>query len=120
MICLCSSSCDIRYSEGIQSLNWAKIMKTIIDDPEGFFESGGWTFLDPESDAEDEHDDEEDEEDEVYEVIELLFVDQIRCGVNISNRQVVFLVIYLNCNRTLLSDHSLTIQMILIIKIILN
>lgn len=41
-----------RYSEGVQSLNWAKIMKTITDDPEGFFESGGWTFLDPESDEE--------------------------------------------------------------------
>lgn len=46
------NSCDIRYSEGVQSLNWAKIMKTITDDPEGFFESGGWTFLDPESDEE--------------------------------------------------------------------
>ena len=45
------SSCDIRYSEGIQSLNWTKIMKTIVDDPEGFFDNGGWTFLDPESDV---------------------------------------------------------------------
>lgn len=34
------NSCDIRYAEGIQSLNWAKIMKTITDDPEGFFEQG--------------------------------------------------------------------------------
>ena len=40
--------------EGVQSLNWAKIMKTITDDPEGFFDSGGWTFLDPESDAEEQ------------------------------------------------------------------
>ena len=24
-------------------------MKTILDDPEGFFESGGWSFLDPDS-----------------------------------------------------------------------
>lgn len=62
------SSCDIRYSEGIQSLNWTKIMKTITDDPEGFFESGGWTFLDPESDAEEAADDEEEEEDEAYQV----------------------------------------------------
>ena len=45
------SSCDIRYSEGIQSLNWPKIMKTITDDPEGFFDNGGWSFLDPESDV---------------------------------------------------------------------
>ncbi|XP_063983531.1 FACT complex subunit spt16 isoform X1 [Diachasmimorpha longicaudata] len=62
------NSCDIRYSEGVQSLNWAKIMKTITEDPEGFFESGGWTFLDPESDAENEEvDDEEEEEDDAYE-----------------------------------------------------
>lgn len=60
------NSCDIRYSEGIQSLNWTKIMKTITDDPEGFFDSGGWSFLDPESDAEAE-DDDDSEEDEHYE-----------------------------------------------------
>lgn len=59
------NSCDIRYSEGIQSLNWAKIMKTITDDPEGFFDSGGWSFLDPESDAE-EADSDDSEEDEHY------------------------------------------------------
>lgn len=64
------NSCDIRYSEGIQSLNWTKIMKTITDDPEGFFESGGWTFLDPESDAEVE-DEEEEDEDEAYEPTDL-------------------------------------------------
>ncbi|CAL7935430.1 unnamed protein product [Xylocopa violacea] len=62
------NSCDIRYSEGVQSLNWTKIMKTITDDPEGFFDSGGWSFLDPESDAEnDEVEDEEEEEDDAYE-----------------------------------------------------
>lgn len=61
------NSCDIRYSEGIQSLNWTKIMKTITDDPDGFFESGGWTFLDPESDEEEAAEDEEEEEDDAYE-----------------------------------------------------
>ncbi|CAG9854847.1 unnamed protein product [Phyllotreta striolata] len=61
------NSCDIRYSEGVQSLNWVKIMKTITDDPEGFFESGGWTFLDPESDVEEAPDEESEDEDEVYE-----------------------------------------------------
>ncbi|VVC28157.1 Hypothetical protein CINCED_3A014976 [Cinara cedri] len=61
------NSCDIRYSEGIQSLNWTKIMKTITDDPEGFFENGGWSFLDPESDDEEGAADEEEEEDEPYE-----------------------------------------------------
>ncbi|XP_024871777.1 FACT complex subunit spt16-like [Temnothorax curvispinosus] len=52
-------SCDILYSEGVH-LNWTKIMKTITDDPEGFFDSGGWSFLNPESDA--ENDDSEEEE----------------------------------------------------------
>ncbi|KAK6637444.1 splicing associated factor Dre4 [Polyplax serrata] len=58
------NSCDIRYTEGIQSLNWVKIMKTITDDPEGFFDNGGWTFLDPESDPEDPVEDEEEEEED--------------------------------------------------------
>ncbi|CAH0718833.1 unnamed protein product, partial [Brenthis ino] len=62
------NSCDIRYSEGIQSLNWTKVMKTITDDIEGFFDNGGWSFLDPESDAENEaQDDESEEEDDAYE-----------------------------------------------------
>lgn len=60
-----------RYSEGVQSLNWAKIMKTITDDPEGFFESGGWTFLDPESDVEDAADEESEEEDEEFQPSEV-------------------------------------------------
>lgn len=61
------NSCDIRYSEGVQTLNWAKIMKTIVEDPEGFFESGGWSFLDPESDGEDAaNEDTDSEEDQVY------------------------------------------------------
>lgn len=43
-------------------------MKMITDDPKGFFESGGWTFLDPGSDEEDaNHESAESEEDEVYE-----------------------------------------------------
>lgn len=70
MFLICCSSCDIRYSEGIQSLNWSKIMKTITDDPDGFFESGGWTFLDPESDEEEgAAEDEEESEDDAYEVV---------------------------------------------------
>lgn len=62
------SSCDIHYSEGIQSLNWTKIMKTITDDPVGFIDNGGWTFLDPESDGEEARNEEDsDEEDDAYE-----------------------------------------------------
>ncbi|XP_050517919.1 FACT complex subunit spt16 isoform X2 [Diabrotica virgifera virgifera] len=65
------NSCDIRYSEGVQSLNWVKIMKTITDDPEGFFDSGGWTFLDPESDEEQAKEEESEEEDEAYQPSDL-------------------------------------------------
>jgi nucleosome binding factor SPN SPT16 subunit len=46
------SSCDICYTEGPQSLNWAKIMKTIMDDLAGFFAQGGWTFLEADTGGE--------------------------------------------------------------------
>ena len=39
-------------------------MKTIVDDPEDFFENGGWSFLDSNSGDEDENEDEE--EDDAY------------------------------------------------------
>lgn len=43
-------------------------MKTITDDPVGFIENGGWTFLDPESDGEEaRNEDSDDEEDDAYE-----------------------------------------------------
>jgi hypothetical protein len=43
-------------------------MKTITDDPVGFIETGGWTFLEPDSEGEDAANDEtEDEEDDAYE-----------------------------------------------------
>jgi len=66
------NSVDIKYTEGVQSLNWGKIMKTIIDDPEGFFESGGWSFLDPNSGSEAEGDEDEDldSEDEEFKMSE--------------------------------------------------
>jgi nucleosome binding factor SPN SPT16 subunit len=64
------NSCDIYYTEGIQNFNWGKIMKTITDDPEGFFENGGWNFLATDSDTEDkaaaEDDDISDEDDDAY------------------------------------------------------
>ena len=55
------NSCDIRYSEGPMSLNWGNIMKTINEDPEAFFEEGGWNFL---LASDDEQEDGEDESDE--------------------------------------------------------
>ena len=40
-------------------------MKTIVNDPDGFFESGEWN-LDPESGDEDEDDDDDSDEDETF------------------------------------------------------
>ena len=60
------NSCDIKYTEGLQSLNWGKIMKTIVDDPDGFFEPGGWGFLDPDSGDEEEDDDDDSDEDATF------------------------------------------------------
>lgn len=40
------SSCNIKFYEGTQSLNWNRIMQTIKDDPKKFHtEDGGWSFL---------------------------------------------------------------------------
>lgn len=60
------NSCDIKYTEGIQSLNWVKIMKTINDNPEDFFENGGWSFLEPNSDDEGSEEEETDEDDQEF------------------------------------------------------
>ncbi|KAI9298644.1 SPT16-domain-containing protein [Neoconidiobolus thromboides FSU 785] len=46
-------SVDVVYTEGPVNLNWNAIMKTIKDDPAGFFEDGGWKFLDNEQDGSD-------------------------------------------------------------------
>jgi len=61
------NSCDIKYTEGLQSLNWAKIMKTITDNPEAFFADGGWEFLDPQEEEVDQDDDSE-VEDQTFKV----------------------------------------------------
>eukprot|EP01119_Soliformovum_irregulare_P009960 TRINITY_DN2402_c0_g1_i4.p1 TRINITY_DN2402_c0_g1~~TRINITY_DN2402_c0_g1_i4.p1 ORF type:complete len:710 (+),score=291.41 TRINITY_DN2402_c0_g1_i4:1112-3241(+) len=52
-------SCDIKYYEGTQTLNWNRIMGVIQADPQKFHtEEGGWSFLNPDSD-EDEDDGEQ-------------------------------------------------------------
>ncbi|KAF9581674.1 FACT complex subunit spt16 [Lunasporangiospora selenospora] len=45
-------SMDIVFFEGPINLNWGPIMKTIQDDPAMFYKEGGWSFLEPDSDAE--------------------------------------------------------------------
>lgn len=52
-------SVDVCVTEGAVNLNWAAIMKTINEDPHGFFEEGGWGFLQADnSDDEDASDSE--------------------------------------------------------------
>lgn len=50
-----NSQCDIKYYEGTQNLNWQRIMAAIAEDPVKFHsEDGGWAFLNPDSDDEQE------------------------------------------------------------------
>ncbi|WAR64006.1 hypothetical protein PtB15_16B165 [Puccinia triticina] len=60
-------SCDIPFSEGPVNLNWTAIMKTVTDDTYEFFKEGGWSFLNSQSDDEDE-DGNSDDEDSAFEV----------------------------------------------------
>jgi len=55
------NSSDIRYTEGVQSLNWGKVLKTVLDDPEGFFNQGGWDFLKADDSGSESESDNEDE-----------------------------------------------------------
>lgn len=49
-----TESFDIPYHESPVNLNWTKIMKTILDDPDGFLEQGGWDFLSDEQPGSDQ------------------------------------------------------------------
>ncbi|KAM7532968.1 hypothetical protein Aperf_G00000124167 [Anoplocephala perfoliata] len=61
-------SCDIYYAEGVRSMNWPKLMKTIIDDPEDFLAQNGWSFISPDDDDdEEENEGSTDPEDASYE-----------------------------------------------------
>ena len=53
------SSIEMKFFESKVNLNWKTILKTIKDDPEGFVDSGGWSFLD--ADAEDSEEEGEEE-----------------------------------------------------------
>lgn len=58
-------SIDIKFYECKTNLNWKQVLKSIVDDPEGFVEAGGWSFLDMEaSDDEDGEGDSEDGDEE--------------------------------------------------------
>lgn len=64
-VALCNVSCpfiqdwltsiEMKFFESKVNLNWKNILKSIKEDPEGFIEQGGWSFLDAEqTDSEDE------------------------------------------------------------------
>lgn len=56
-------SMDVLYAESTVNYNWTNIMKTVVEDPVGFYEMGGWSYLQPGGgDGSGEEDDEEDEE----------------------------------------------------------
>ncbi|KAK5256452.1 FACT complex subunit spt16, partial [Exophiala xenobiotica] len=46
-------SVDIAFTEGPLNLNWGTIMKTVTTDPHQFFKDGGWSFLNTDTDSED-------------------------------------------------------------------
>lgn len=43
-------SLEIVYYDGPLNLNWPTIMRTVQQDPRAFFQDGGWSFLDNDSD----------------------------------------------------------------------
>ena len=49
---------EIPFSEGPVNLSWPQIMKTVNDNPKLFFEDGGWSCLQPDSDDEGESEEE--------------------------------------------------------------
>lgn len=77
-------SVDVYFVESKVNFNWGNIMKSVNEDPAGFYEEGGWSYLQPdaadadgseeetgsseyepdESDEEDEEEDDDDEEDD--------------------------------------------------------
>lgn len=56
-------SCNIKFYEGTANLNWNAIMKNINDTGiEGFYEDGGWKFLNMQGSSDEEEEDPDDAE----------------------------------------------------------
>ena len=58
-------SVDVLFAESTVNYNWTNIMKSVVEDPVGFYEMGGWSYLQP--DAENGNDSEEEEMSSEYE-----------------------------------------------------
>lgn len=52
-------SVDVLFAESTVNYNWTNIMKTVVEDPIGFYEMGGWSYLQPDADNEDDSEEEE-------------------------------------------------------------
>jgi nucleosome binding factor SPN SPT16 subunit len=52
-------SVDVLFAESTVNYNWTNIMKTVVEDPIGFYEMGGWGYLQPDADNENGSDEEE-------------------------------------------------------------
>ena len=52
-------SVDVLFAESTVNYNWTNIMKTVIEDPTGFYEMGGWSYLQPDADGADGSEEEE-------------------------------------------------------------
>ena len=61
-------SVSIKFYESKINLNWKPILKNIIEDPDAFFDNGGWSFLDQEGGSDEEDAEEEDEADPEFQV----------------------------------------------------
>ncbi len=62
------SSVNLKFYESKINLNWKPILKNIVEDPDAFFENGGWSFLDQEGGTDDEDVEDEDEADPEFQV----------------------------------------------------
>jgi len=60
-------SCDVKHYSGPHNLNWKPIMKSVNEDPRGFWEDGGWATLEEEESEEEAEEEDEKKEEEAEE-----------------------------------------------------
>lgn len=68
-------SVDVYFVESKINFNWTNIMKTVAEDPTGFYEMGGWTYLDTSSSGNNKTADDSEAESSEFEEEDGLFED---------------------------------------------